>query len=104
MMILIILLQFIIMKFLYWNCKEAGNDRFCSIINDLRKSCKVDVMTITKPSINGVVADKILEKLRFYASFRVKALRDIWRDLLLWNKNKMELNTVKFSRNLVHKN
>ena len=97
MMILIILLQFIIMKFLYWNCKEAGNDRFCSIINDLRRSCKLDVMTITKPTVRGVIGDKIVEKLGFNASFRVEAhgrYEGIW---LLWNKNKLELNIVKSS-------
>jgi hypothetical protein len=73
MIILVILLQFIIIKFLCWNCRWTGNNRFCSIVNDLRRSCKVGVITITKPRINGAVADKIREKLGFNASFRVKA-------------------------------
>jgi hypothetical protein len=68
MIILVILLQFIIIKFLCWNCRWTGNNRFCSIVNDLRRSCKVGVITITKPRINGAVADKIIEKLGFNAS------------------------------------
>ena len=90
------------MNFLYWNCRGTGNDRFCSIVNYLRRSCKVDVMTITKPKVCGVVGDKIVEKLGFNASFRVEAhwrYEGIW---VLWNKNKMKLDIVNSSRNFIH--
>jgi len=77
MMILVIILQFITMNFLFWNCRGAQNKRFCSIANDLRRSCKVDVMEIIDPKMNGVVANKIIEKLGFNVSFKVEAQGDM---------------------------
>ena len=91
-----------IMNFLFWNCRGAGNNGFCTIVHDMRKLYNCNIMAIVEPRVSGARAEKIIEKLKFESNFRVEAegmSGGIW---LLWNKSRVNLKILTYSRHNIH--
>ena len=94
--------QHFLMKFVFWNCRGAGNNEFCTIVHDWRKSFNCNILAVVEPRISGVKADKIVEKLGFESSHRVEAQGMSGGLWLLWNKLKINIKILESSRHFIH--
>jgi hypothetical protein len=91
------------MSVFYYNCRGVGSNRFvCFIIHDFKKTYGVDIIAIAESRISGRAAEKIVEKLKFDVSFRVKAKSKSGGIWLLWSKIKVDMKVPKSSRHLIH--
>lgn len=90
------------MNFLFWNCRGAGNIGFRTIVHDLRKLYNCNIMAFVEPRVSRTRAEKNVEKLNFESNFMVEAegmSGGIW---LLWNKSRVNLKILAYSRHTIH--
>lgn len=62
-----------VLRILYWNCRGAGSQRFCNILNDLIRIHRVDLVFIAEPRINGDRVEEIAKKLSLCCIQRIEA-------------------------------
>ena len=90
------------MNFLFWNCRGAGSNGFCAVVNDLKRLYNCSVLAVVEPRISGMKADKIIEKLKFECSFRVEAQGMSGGLWLLWNQSRINIKIIDSSRHFIH--
>lgn len=71
---LLMFLDFMVLKLLYWNCCGVGSQRFRDILNDLIRLHRVDVVFITEPRISSSGVDEIAKKLSLRCIKRIEAI------------------------------
>jgi hypothetical protein len=61
------------MGFMFWNCRGAGNSKFSEIVHDTKNIYDFDILVVVEPKVSGVIADRIVDKLKFNYSYIVEA-------------------------------
>ena len=90
------------MKIMFWNCRGAGSNRFCSLVLNYKRIHNFNVLGVVEMGVSGLIADRVIGKLKFENNVRVEAVGrsgDIW---LLWNGSKVDLKVLKTARHLIH--
>lgn len=61
-----------VLKALYWNCRGAGSQRFCSILNNMIRMHNVDPLFIAEPKINSNKANETIKRINMQCIERVE--------------------------------
>lgn len=85
-----------------WNCTGAGNKNFPSIVRDLTKTERIDILCLIETRISGPRAEMVIRKMGFNNWLRLEAsgfAGGIW---VLWNEDDFRLSYKFSSTQLIH--
>jgi hypothetical protein len=60
------------------------------------------VLAVVETRVSGLIADRVIGKLKFENSVRVEAVGRSGGIWLLWNGSKVDLKVLKTARHLIH--
>ncbi|KAI9122178.1 hypothetical protein K1719_006867 [Acacia pycnantha] len=94
--------EFIMMKFLVWNCRGAASRGVASVIRDSRQRYKLDMVVLLEPRISGNNASKVIKRWGFKHSIRKEAegfSGGIW---LLWDVDELTVDVITMHEQFIH--
>lgn len=84
------------------NCRGAGSNRSCSLVFNYKRIHNFNVLVVVETRVSGLIADRVIGKLKFENSVRVEAVGRSGGIWLLWNGSKVDLKVLKIARRLIH--
>jgi len=90
------------MKIMIWNCRGANSNHFCSLVLNYKRIHNFNVLAVVETRVSGLIADRVIGKLKLENSVRVEAVGRSGGIWLLWNGSKDDLKVLKTARHLIH--